>query len=784
MKEHASHRPTAIRALLLALLMAASTIAITANAQGDGALYETTDATGDVELRAQSQGAGVPSQAAQSADLVALRILDEDAETLMLQVQVDDMRGPSAHTDGFREPTVYIRFRVEGSPAYYHLFAVGISGRGTDTVPNDQPSRVQATLCISNDEIRPFPDFTFDLYNGCYYQAVPAITFPADDVVEILVPKIALLGVGGEGDVRPTGIPQAIDAGDRLIDWRVELEKRAENSLPLFSISGTRTAVYHDQMPDEGVADPYTLQAPAANAYIALRAKGSQGGVFTGTDASATWEDVHPVTYVGIAPDPTVLLPVDVYNGASSKRLVNLTAGFPASASGRFDVQVAPVIEVPAGETRQVNVLLNATEPLAHRETVDLEIRGASLGHEDEVASALLRLIGNQPPTADQNQLYFHGIEDYGDQPTVVPSPFICFVECDWRIASWMNTMANDPLDEVGEGGMRSQFYFSTLNVLIGSNQVYTRFFNLDAPLAKDVHFNPERPIEATLTFSAGTDIEATAILSLSGTIAKDDCPPEEGCREGVFIGQESQDVVIGSEPTEVDIAIHPPPDLDVLSSAGGFLRAHVVVESDDPAAAAHGTVDAFDLVFHPGLSHVSLPVVPDPEPAAADGLFVSLDVAGETEEFVNPGKSRAFHVLAVNEGVEESAIRLQASPDVEGWTARLEPGDQYRLQPGQSVNVTVLVTAPASAEEGEAADIEVVAHDRDGDGSSRPVSLKAIATAGVDIENDEGSVEVDEDTKARLDVGEGGDSPGLGTAAMLAIALAAAVGLRRRPST
>lgn len=766
--------------LVLAMLGPVAVAATTAAQSDDTSLYETTDATGDVEFQSQGQGADAPPTTTQSTDLVAFRILDENAETMLMEVQVADMRAPDAATDSFEDPTAYIRFRVEGSAAYYHLFAFGITGGAFAGLEDDDPGYVNAYLCITNNADEPMPAYYFDLYQRCYLQPVPALTFPADDVVQILVPKLALLGVGGDGEARPGGIPKTIDAGQQLVDWRVQIQKRVEGLGFGFFIGGTSAGVFHDQMPDDGVAEAYTLKAPAANARVVLRAQGALGGVFTGVDTGIGWDDIYPVTYVGVPPSDTVAVPIDAYNGADTKRLVNLTARFPGDGADRFDIRLAPVVEVPAGETRSVNLLLNVTQPLSHRELVDLEVRGTSLGHDGEVGSALIRLVGNTPPTADSNTLRFHSIHDYGDAVEAGPG-YTCIGGCNIRIAHWMNTLADDPLDEVGDGGVPSGFYLSFFNTLLGSDIVYVQFYRLDAPLTHDLHFDPGEPVTATLAFSSGIEFDATAHLRASGTLVHDDCPPDERCTERIFLGEGTAPITVGSDATTVELTFMVPSDLDVLSSAGGRLDVEILLESDDPRATATDASDETDIRFYPSQSRLTLPVAPDPDPDPVHDLFISLDAAGETEEFVNPGKTRAFHVHAINEGVDDTALRLTAQADLDGWSAGLQPADRYKLGPGESVNVTVLITAPAQAQEGDTAEVEIVATSVEDNSSSRPLTLRAIATDGIDIEDEGGPVEADEDTKKRILQDDGGDSPGLGTlVALVALAIVAAHHRRR----
>ncbi len=767
--------------LLVAVMLGAFVVAATAAAQDGGNVYEATDPAADVDIQTQGQGAGAPPPTAQSTDLVAFRILDENAETMLLEIQVADMRAPDSNTDSFYDPAAYIRFRAEGSAAYYHIFAHGITGGGFGSLAGDEPWYVQSFLCISNNADEPIPTFIFNLPESCYIQEIPAITFPGDDVVQILVPKLALLGVGGDGDARPGGIPDTLDAGDRLVDWRVITQKRAENLFFGFSVFGGQySVVYRDTLPDDGVADAYTLQAPAANAEIVLRAHGGDTGVFTGTTSGITWQDIYPVTYVGIAPDQTLVVPVDAYNGADSKRLVNLTVRFPDGGADRFDVRIAPVVEVPADQNRRVNLILNVTNPLAHREMVDLEVRGASLGHDGEVGSALIRLVGNEPPDTDANTLRFHAVQDYGDTVRV-GSSYTCINNCNIRMATWMNTLADDPLAEVGDEGYEANYFYGIINALFGEAIIFAAGFPLDAPLAKDLHYDPGQPVTAQLTFSTMVELDVTARLQMYGTIVADDCPQQERCVESVFLGEGTTDLTIGSDPTTADVSFILPADLNVLASAGGSLQAAIFLESDDPRMLTTGLHESANLRFHTTQSQIRLPVVADPEPEPVSDLFVSLDAAGDDEQFVNPGKTRAFHVFAINEGAEDAAIRIEASPDATTWAASVEPGDQYRLQPGQSVNVTILVTAPADAPEGNATQVKVVAHDRDGEGASRPVTLRAIATSGLDIEDQAGEVEADEDTKARLDIDDGGDSPGVGAGLILAGVFAAAILIRRR---
>lgn len=739
--------------------------------------YEATDDSGDVELVGGGQGAEAPGAATGGVDLVALRILEENAQIILIEIQMQDLSSPESNLDDWDSPIVYTRFRVDGAAAYYHVYTMGITN-GPFTALNGEEARfVESILCISNNAEEPMPFYWWEVYQSCYASNLPAFTFPGQDVFQVIIPKMALLGIGGEGE-RPGGIPRTIDAGQDLVDWRVVSDRRAGS---LFLGFSTSAASFRDTLPDEGVAAPYALAHPAANAKISLTAHGAASG-FLLEDEIFSWERFLGVGHVGIAPDRPTVVPIDVFNGADAKRLVNLTVHFPDGGADRFDVRLAPVIEVPAGEARKATLILNATQALTHREDVMLEVHGVSLGRDDEFGSVLIRLVGNTPPSEDEKTLYFHAYDDIEGRTRVGPIDS-CIGGCFWDGARWMNTLADDPMDAASEEGFRTSYAYGVFNRLFGGPQSITheRFY-LDAPLTADLHYDPAEPVSATVTFSAGVETEATLRVRLAGSVIHDDCPQDERCMEDVFLGEGATPMTIGTSPTSATVTFVIPPDLGILASTGGHLEADVILESEDPRAAAAGFAEQLDIRLHPGQSTITLPLVPDPDPERVSDLFVTLTPAGEAEEFVNPGKTRAFHVLAVNEGVEDAAILLEASPDAETWKVGLQPAQKYKLGPGQSVNVTVLVTAPPDAKEGDVAQIELVATAVAGDGSSSPLMLKAITTTGIEIEDESGPVEADEDTRQRILEEEGGDSPALSiVGAVAATAIALCLIARRR---
>src|SRR5581483_10265250 len=100
-------------------------------------------------------------------------------------------------------------------------------------------------------------------------------------------------------------------------------------------------------------------------------------------------------------------------NLLDAKRVVNFTARLdPSADKSAWTFQMTPGIQIPAHESRVVNLIVNATSNAKHRDSAYLVVQGRSLGRVDEIASVRIHLVASVPPGPQTPILYFHSAKD------------------------------------------------------------------------------------------------------------------------------------------------------------------------------------------------------------------------------------------------------------------------------------------------------------------------------------------------------------------------------------
>jgi hypothetical protein len=531
-----------------------------------------------------------------------------------------------------------------------------------------------------------------------------------------------------------------------------------------------------DRAPNDGPSDEvYRLKVPAANSIVRLVAPVGDpapatffcSGVCVAGSAAS-----QETPGASVTPGSTAGIPITVHNQATSKRLVNLTVRMDEpDPAWRF--QLAPAIEVPAGKSRTVTLLVNASQTVAHKDSVRVVVEGRSLGHPEEMGRAELLIAAAVTPSPQQTTLYLHASE-WTPEGAVVEGCY-SLLACFNQYAFWMNTLEDDEeanIDDVGYEDYR----LHSLGPLTGDDEeiVFEQYFVLDTPIARSIFMDTSEPATMSVRFSAPRAMDGTIRASI-GVTDQARCD-YFACGNYVPLADGSTSATIDADDT-FTFLLPINPDFARIAPDDGRLAVLIQLSASDPLATSN---QADGIRFHPAGSQVTLPVAVDPEADDDGPSLIGLYRGSDPEEFLNPGKARAFHVVATNEGVDADRIGLTAEVDQEGWTATFKPGDRYELSAGASVNVTMLVTAPATAKEGDRTTIVVRATSLNQTDSSSRVSFVAIATTGVQIEDESTTYDVDEDAAERVYQEPEGASPGLPLVALVA-GLGVAVALRRR---
>ncbi len=149
------------------------------------------------------------------------------------------------------------------------------------------------------------------------------------------------------------------------------------------------------------------------------------------------------------------------------------------------------------------------------------------------------------------------------------------------------------------------------------------------------------------------------------------------------------------------------------------------------------------------------------------------LDVVGKQQREVNPGRTVVYQLNLMNHGDAADAYHFELSGPNAPW-ARLLAGNHVELAAGASVLVPVAVTAPATALDGDAADVVVKAT------SMADSQLKTLARLLTTVDTD--AEHADEaQLAAELEGGNAKQAPGPAVFLLLVGLAALAVARRRR---
>jgi hypothetical protein len=409
---------------------------------------------------------------------------------------------------------------------------------------------------------------------------------------------------------------------------------------------------------------------------------------------------------------------------------------------------------VPGNESRVVNLILSANGKVEHGEAVPVKILARSMAVRDEFGAMTLHAVASVPPSLAKPILYLHAGKPSGDTfgDVVCTAPFFGFCQRD----GWMNTLEADPRGNADDSMSGQNSY--------AQQRTAVRFdFTLDTKLGHDLLLSAKEPVILRLKVAGATaDMRATIDLNTA---------------DG-HVGS-GEATVAPTGPTEIQFL----PMGDALRiKVGDVLMAHV-----DLAYPIQSTAQLTPPRLVPRGSTLTLPLVTDPNatqaPPPMGDAFITVRVNGDKDDFVNPGEARAFSLTVLNEGALEDVVTVAADPQGSVCTTDLRPGSQYRLPPGDSARLGVLVHAPAGAKEGAQCPIRVLATSRVDATVQGRADLLVTITSGTDMPNDALNYTANPDASNKLDHAKGhAKSPGLEAIGVFAV-VAAFVAIARRRS-
>ncbi|HLE48189.1 MAG TPA: hypothetical protein VI818_07830 [Candidatus Thermoplasmatota archaeon] len=730
-----------MRAFLVVLLLVSAGVpgvAAQSSSTGGGNEFTKEDGTGDVGLRGgPSSGGpgGIPSSpVTDSFDLLSLRIYGEDLEGFHIDVKVKSLKRSPGYVWGNQRYST--DFRLEGGTTSYFLEWAPLGYSRFDG--NDTPT-MGTRFCVRNQG---------DNY-GCNRQRALGGADYAQNVLTAYIPKRSLMGLDPVQGGKEAAAPILLGPGSILGQFVV----RAYSD----------SYFLEDRLPDSGATGPYIFQQAAANGRVGLALhKGNETKEENPFDyyANQYMTDAGDFPRVAAEPGNSTRVEVAVTNRNGGKRLLNLDASIEgADTKGRWEVRIAPSVQVPGNETRVVNLIVITNDKVQHRDTALVHVVAKSAGYPDEIGALTLRLVSSAPLSLSHPTFYLHGAQraqqvwEQGFCST--PLPF--FGSCQDQV--WMNTLEVDPTGKADASGFRAY------NEWNGQQNAYRYEFKSDTKLTRDLVLDPRQPIKANIKVRAP---------NVAGSL-------EFGLQAGArSLGQVSVAVPAGSgSPQDVPVTFLPLSDASRVP-VGTELRVRVALRFPVQGMATPPAI------FGQG-SFITLPAIEDPQappapPVALGDAFLSLSLKTDAEEFMNPGKSKAYRIVIVNEGNLTDDVRTLANITEGGCGAAIRPGDQFRLEAGDSVRLDVLVRVADDAKEGSQCKTEFTAISGVDPAFRARLILTTIATTGADFEDEAANYTADEDARGKLR-GSRTDSstPAPGLLLVAAAALAVAILSRRR---
>lgn len=770
-----------VRGLLgpVALLVAIWTGVPSAAAQVAGEPYVVPDGAGDVSLDLPGPTPlpalpAHPLPATDPVDLLEIRIDGEDEVGLEFAVKLADLQANPLVVLPFNsdEAQYGIHFALQGTDVTYTL---AWRLQLFYALPGQSERRgvhgVRTEFCLVSGEggDNRFPE-------GCKNQQASEGTVDWDqNVLRAYVTKDALMGQDPADDgygFEDPAIPR-LTRGMRLSD------------LYATTVQGFPSSV-RDRAPDSGFAPEYAFKELAANTKVRLgRDEGakatrneSEPGIPPGGGGGGGIplppNEPRPGDEVAVSPGEPTLVPLRIVNNNAGKRLLNLTARpVDPDVATNWKLKIARSVQVPGGDSRVVNLIVEAAPDVQHRDEIKIVVLGRSLGFPDEIAGARLTLKASAPPGPEKKTLYFHAASDPDSQdPISICGPFPCSAD----VITWLNTLrADSPRADLDQGARIGEG-----NSFEEDQIVFRHRFILDTPLAHDVLMDATVPVEAKLDFK--TDVEFPADVSMTA----------ETTKTRKEIGHAAPKSVTIKTGTPVALSFLANPAANRISVTDERIAVEIVVQT--PLAGVGLAATSFPslpagtsgFLFVPAQSEIAFPFIPDPNAtrvslANGPALITLASRNPGLIEYVNPGKTKLLNATVTNEGIDPDEAVLEVTASDPAWAVSIRPGLRFQLAPGDNAKFAVLVRAPAGAQEGDSVSLLVNASSANNPAAYSQLRYTVIAITSQEIDDEAGFYERDADNDAKVVTRKSNDTPGFGLALAFAALAALLQAARRR---
>lgn len=659
-------------------------------------------------------GVGRTLPTTEGLDLTKLRVYGEEPDGFFIELYAKNLKGTQAPAGpAWAASGYYIEFQLEGTQISYTTRAVLPVIDPTVPAPKGI-QRIGASFCLYGPGL------------DCVRQRVVGEVDWDASLLRFWYPKASLMGRDPVAGAPPMDAI-VVSKGARLSGFVAA----SGNQAPYAS---------GDRLPNSGRQGPFPFLQAVANERLEVRVS---GGNTTNSLGRQYNHEILDVPRLLITPGGPTLLPVVLDNHNGGRRVVKLSAEILDSTKKEaWGLRILNNLSVPGGQERIVNLIVNASPSLEHRDEALVRIRASTPGYPDELGAARVRLVAGVTPDHDRKDLFFHARSSASQ----------CTLLC--RGASnWMNTLATDPranADDASPFGSTEGTFTETYH----HNHV-----RLDTPLGTALVFDTTQRVQAKLAFRSSLPIPGTVKALLRA--------------EEIVLATASTQYTGGTLSLELPLA---PSAARVRAGTPLEFEFGIVFPGNNQPGPPHEWI--------PKETRLTLPLLEDETPRSvtqipAGPALVTLAVNGSQEQMGNPGKSRAFRLSLLNEGVETDTIQLGLNITSQNWTGTLVPSDRFRLRSGESVVVTLLAHVPKKAPEGERG-IFIVNTTSGNDPSARSqVVVSLISTEFDELPDDADNYTDDPDALALAEKPAPKRSPDLGV--VVAAAAVLAVAWRRR---
>lgn len=465
----------------------------------------------------------------------------------------------------------------------------------------------------------------------------------------------------------------------------------------------------------------------------------------------------------------TMVFPVTLTNRNTADDTVLVTTEVDHAS---WNVRAPQRIEAPAGKGITFPVILSMDFTHGHGQTQYFSVKAESTTAPGEYAKIPLGVhwLDVPQPAGHHDRLWLHSSStDFRFSEVTLPGSVM------GTRAGWMNAVEKDPRPDATEEDVPG-FYGP-------DGPAYTLWiFPLQPDLQIGLDLDHSRTgvletgVRSTLpSTSAVLDafVEHCGPASMSRGPVGGYCGPTR-TSSTLFSGRADAGTLPLNGEASFSMELKPSETLDVIPyQAGSLLHLRLQLQHDTPQTLyMNSNAPTPQVVVRGSLLTLPLTEYHDPVDQAFQNIgTVSLQALDAAEKGVNPGRAAAFRFDVTNHDSLEHSLHVFAEGINVEW-ASIAGDTEFRLQPGDRRQTTLLVRAPDDAQPGERAEIFLVA-----EGVDEPnlVALARLRATVVDVEV------ADLTDEARILDGESGSTPAPSVVLAACMAAVAALTWRRR---